>query len=249
MAGLAQWPWRFWYERELGVYKVVPGFTGGASMILGHYAVAMGAKKFAPRTSLGTLIAAAILLDLIWPALVLLGIEIVSVTPGATAANPLTFVSYPWSHSLLMSIVWGLVFAGGYFVARRYEAGAIVLGLLVVSHWVLDGVVHVPDLPLTPWDNVRIGLGLWNSLALTLAVELGLLGMGVWMYLRATSRRGGIGSWGFAAMIGLMLLVFAGAIFGPPPPNASAVAWGGMGQWIAVALAAWVDKHRRANLP
>src|SRR4029077_9784008 len=92
----------------------------GGAMVIGHYAVAMAAKRVAPRTSLGTLVAAAILLDLIWPLLVLLGIEIVTITPGVTAVTPLTFVSYPYSHSLLMSIVWGLLFAGGYFVARRY---------------------------------------------------------------------------------------------------------------------------------
>src|ERR1700693_3722466 len=128
------------------------------AMVIGHYAVAMAAKRVAPRTSLGTLLAAAILLDLLWPVLVLLGIEIVTITPGVTAVTPLTFVSYPYSHSLLLSILWGLLFAGGYFVARRYVPGAIILGVLVVSHWVLDAVVHVPDLPLTPWGSTRIGL-------------------------------------------------------------------------------------------
>ncbi|HMI96786.1 MAG TPA: hypothetical protein VK479_09765 [Micropepsaceae bacterium] len=215
-------------------------------MVIGHYAVAMAAKRVAPRTSLGTLIAAAIFLDLLWPVLVLLGIETVAVTPGATAVNPLTFVSYPYSHSLLMSTVWGLLFAGGYFVARRYVPGAITLGVLVVSHWVLDAVVHVPDLPLAPWGATRIGLGLWNSLSLTLSVELALFAFGLAIYIGTTNRRDSTGTWGLGLMTALMLLIYVGAIFGPPPPSASLVAWSAMGQWLVVALGAWVDRHRRA---
>lgn len=216
-------------------------------MVIGHYAVAMAAKRVAPRTSLGTLIAAAILLDLIWPVLVLLGIEVVTITPGVTAVTPLTFVSYPYSHSLLMSMVWGLLFAGGYYAARGYVPGSIILGVLVVSHWVLDAVVHVPDLPLTPWGSMRIGLGLWNSLPLSLGVELALFAFGVAIYVGGTSRRDSTGTWGLALMTGLLLLIYAGAVFGPPPPNASTVAWTDLGQWLVVVLAAWVDRHRRAS--
>ncbi len=216
-------------------------------MVIGHYAVAMAAKRVAPRTSLGTLIAAAIFLDLLWPVLVLLGIEVVTVTPGVTPVTPLTFVSYPYSHSLLMSVVWGLLFAGGYYVARRYVAGVIALGVLVVSHWVLDAVVHVPDLPLTPWGSTRIGLGLWNSPSLTLGVELGLFAFGALLYAGTSSPRDSKGTWGLALMIALMLLIYVAAIFGPPPPSASVVAWSDMGQWLVVALAGWVDRHRRAS--
>jgi hypothetical protein len=216
-------------------------------MVIGHYAVAMAAKRVAPRTSLGTLIAAAILLDLIWPMLVLLGIEIVTITPGVTAVTPLTFVSYPYSHSLLMSMVWGLLFAGGYFAARRYVPGSIILGVLVVSHWVLDAVVHVPDLPLTPWGSMRIGLGLWNSLPLTLGVELAFFCFSLAIYVGGTSRRDSTGTWALALMTALMLLIYVAAIFGPPPPSATAVAWTDLGQWLVVVLAAWVDRHRRAS--
>ena len=216
-------------------------------MVIGHYAVAMAAKRVAPRTSLGTLIAAAILLDLIWPVLVLLGIEIVTITPGVTAVTPLTFVSYPYSHSLLMSIVWGLLFAGGYFVARRYVPGSIILCVLVVSHWVLDAVVHVPDLPITPWGSMRIGLGWWNSRSLSLGVELALFCFGLAIYIGTTTRRDSAGIWGLGLMTALMLIIYVAAIFGPPPPSASAVAWTDMGQWLIVVLAAWVDRHRRAS--
>jgi hypothetical protein len=113
-------------------------------MVIGHYAVGFAAKRWAPRTSLGTLIAAATLLDLIWPVLLLAGIEVVAITPNATKVNPLTFVSYPWSHSLAMSVVWGILFGTGYLMLRRYLAGAAIVALLVVSHWLLDFIVHVP---------------------------------------------------------------------------------------------------------
>jgi hypothetical protein len=216
-------------------------------MVIGHYAAGMVAKRYAPRASLGTLIAAGAFLDLVWPVFVLLGIEIVTVTPGVTAVTPLTFVSYPWSHSLLMSAVWGALFAAFYFVARRYVPGAIAVGLLVVSHWVLDWLMHVPDLPLVPWGGPRLGLGLWHSLPLSMAVELIVFAAGVATYLRSTRTRDGKGAWGLAGMILFMLLIYVFALFGSPPPSASVVAWSDMGQWLVVALAAWVDSHRRTD--
>ena len=213
-------------------------------MFLGHYAVAIGAKRAAPRTSLGTLIAAAAFLDLVWPVLVLLGLERVAVAPGATAFTPLDFEHYPISHSLTMSIVWGAAFGGAYFLARRDLRAAAVLGLLVFSHWFLDAVVHRPDLPLTLGGDARVGLGLWNSIPATLAVELAMFAAGVWLYVGATRARDRIGSVGFAAFSVLVLAIYAGAAFGPPPPSASAIAWSDMGQWLVVALAAWIDRHR-----
>jgi hypothetical protein len=119
-------------------------------MIIGHYAVAMAAKKWAPRTSLGTLIAAAAFLDLLWPVLLLAGVEQVVIAPGITAFTPLDFTSYPWSHSLLLSAAYGVLFAAGYFALTGYGAGAIAVVLLVPSHWLLDWMVHRPDLPLVP---------------------------------------------------------------------------------------------------
>jgi hypothetical protein len=144
-------------------------------------------------------------------------------------------------------VVWALLFAAGYFVARRYAAGAIAIAVLVVSHWLLDAIVHVPDLPLVPGGGPRLGLSVWNSIPLTVTLELVLFALGASMYLGATKARDAAGNWGFAVMLLLMLLIFVAAIFGPPPPSPSAVAWGDLGQWLIVALAAWVDRHRRAN--
>jgi hypothetical protein len=216
-------------------------------MVIGHYAVGMAAKRLAPRTSLGTLFAAAALLDLIWPVLVLAGIEVVAITPGATVVNPLTFISYPWSHSLVMSIAWGILFGTVYLLLRRYLAGAIVVALLVVSHWLLDFVVHVPDLPLVPGNSPRFGLGLWNSLPASLAVELGLFALGLWIYARTTKARDLAGQWGLIGMALFLLLIFAAATFGPPPPNTTVIAASDLSQWLIVGLAAWVDRHRRTT--
>jgi FtsH-binding integral membrane protein len=213
-------------------------------MFLGHYAVAIGAKKAAPKTSLGTLIAAAAFLDLVWPVLVLLGLERVAVAPGATAFTPLDFERYPISHSLLMSAVWGAAFGVVYWLFRRDRRAAAVLAALVVSHWLLDAVVHRPDLPLTLGGDARIGLGLWNSIPATLAVELAMFAVGVWLYVRTTRANDRIGGIGFAAFVLFLLAIYAGAAFGPPPPSASAIAWSDMGQWLVIALAAWVDRHR-----
>jgi hypothetical protein len=216
-------------------------------MFLGHYAVAIGAKRAAPRASLGTLIAAAAFLDLVWPVLVLLGLERVAVMPGATAFTPLDFEHYPISHSLVTSLVWGAAFGAVYFLARRDVRAAVVLVVLVVSHWFLDAVVHRPDLPLTLGGDARVGLGLWNSIPGTLAVELVMFAAGIWLYVGATRARDGIGGAGFVAFSWFLLAIYAGAAFGPPPPSASAIAWSDMGQWLIVAVAAWIDAHRSAR--
>jgi hypothetical protein len=215
-------------------------------MIIGHYAVALAAKKAAPRTSLGTLIAAAAFLDVLWPFLLLLGIEQVEIAPGITPFTPLDFTHYPWSHSLVMAVVWGLVFGAVYFVRTNYRPGAIACAVLVPSHWVLDWIVHRPDLPLTPFTSGVYGLGLWNSITLTLAVELVMLAVGVWIYVVATKSRDRIGTLGLVGFLALTLILYGAAVFGPPPPSVTAIAVTDMGQFLFIALAAWVDRHRVA---
>jgi len=216
-------------------------------MFLGHYAVALAAKRAAPATSLGTLFAAAAFLDLVWPVLVLAGVEHVALAPGDTAFTPLAFEDYPLSHSLLMSGVWALLVGGGYFALRRSARAALVVGALVVSHWLLDAVVHRPDLPLIPGGRARIGLGLWNSVAATLLLELTMFALGLAIYLRATRARDRIGGAGFTAFAVFLLVIYGSAAFGPPPPSASVVAWSDMGQWLVILWAAWVDRHRLAR--
>jgi hypothetical protein len=133
-----------------------------------------------------------------------------------------------------------------YGAIRRYRVGAIVAGLAVVSHWVLDFLVHRPDLPLTP-GGTRVGLGLWDSLAATLTVELAIFAGGVWLYVRTTRARDRIGSIAWWALVAFLALIYAGNLFGPPPPSVDAIAWAGQAQWLLVAWGYWVDRHREAG--
>ena len=141
-------------------------------MFLGHYGIAFAAKRAAPRASLGVLTFAAEFLDELWPILLLAGVEQVRIVPGFMAASPLVFTSYPISHSLLMAIVWGAIIGGIYFAMRRIGRAAWIVGLLVVSHWILDLPMHAKDLPLTPWSSAKFGWGLWNSVAATYVIEI-----------------------------------------------------------------------------
>lgn len=214
-------------------------------MFLGHYAVALGAKRAAPKVSLGTAVLAAQFADLLWPILLLLGIERVRITPGITAFNPLEFTHYPVTHSLVGLTVLGIVLGLVYFAVTRNRTGAWIVGLLVVSHWFLDAIVHRPDLALAPGSDIRVGFGLWNSVPATLAVELVLFALGIYMYWRGTTATDRVGGIGFCALNGVLLLVFVASSFGPPPPNERVIAISALAGWLVVAWAYWVDAHRQ----
>jgi len=214
-------------------------------MFLGHFAVGFAAKRVAPRASLGTLFAAAQLADLLWPLFLLIHAEHVLIRPGATAVTPLVFISYPYSHSLAALAVWGALFAGGYAIVRRRGwAAPLAIFILVVSHWVLDWVMHVPDMPLTLTGPDRLGLGVWRSLPLSLALEIAVFVAGVLIYVSATAPRDRVGRIGLAALLVFLLLVYLASVFGPPPPSDRAIAWSGFAMWLLVAWGAWVDRHR-----
>lgn len=215
----------------------------GVRMFLGHVGLAFAAKRVAPRTSLGTALLATEFADCLWPVFLTLGVEQVRIAPGITKMTPLDFVAYPWSHSLLMDAVWAAAFAAVYFFARRYKAGTWMVAAGVLSHWVLDWWSHRPDMPLTPWSAQKYGLGLWNSAAGTVVVELGLFFGGLAIYLATTrgkDRTGRIALWSFVV---LLLAIWLGAIFGPPPPGVNAVRASGFALWLAVAWAYWIDRH------
>lgn len=217
-------------------------------MFLGHYGAALAAKGTAAgrRTSLGTLVFAAQLLDLLWPILLLAGIERARIEPGLMAASALDFEHYPWSHSLLMTLVWATIAGAVYFAARRHARAAWLVGGLVLSHWLLDLPFHRPDLPLYPGSDAFYGGGLWNSLAATLALEALLFTSGVVVYARATRARNRIGRWGLWAGVALLVLFYLGSFAGTPP-DAKALALGGLALWLFVPWAAWVDRHREAR--
>jgi hypothetical protein len=214
-------------------------------MFIGHFGLAFGAKKAAPAASLGALFAACQLADLLWPTLLMLGYERVEVQPGATRFTPLNFVSYPYSHSLLALCVWGVACGAIYYAIRRGRIpAAVTIALLVVSHWLLDYATHRPDLPLTLNGSDRLGLGLWNSVPGTLAIELTIFAAGLWLYLRETTARDRAGSIGLWVLVGFLLVVYFGSAFGPPPPTAIAVAWSAQAMWLLVVWGYWIDNHR-----
>ena len=216
-------------------------------MFIGHFALAFGAKKVAPKVPLGTLFLAVQLADLVWPTLVLLGIETVVVAPGITAFTPLDFVSYPYSHSLVALTGWAFALAAAYVLARHGKRReAITIAVLVLSHWVLDVLTHRPDMPVSIGGAERLGFGLWNSIPATIAVEVPMFAIGVLLYFKATKpadRTGKVALW---SLVGFLLVVYVANIFGPPPPGAMAVAWAAQALWLLVLWAYWIDRHRTA---
>ena len=217
-------------------------------MFIGHNAVAFAAKRVAPRTSLGVLMAAAMLVDLIWPVLLLLGVEHVRIQPGATRMTPLDFYDYPWTHSLAMGFAWGILFAIVYWGTSRYGRGAIAVGLLVVSHWVLDFVVHRPDLPLFPGGGPKFGLGLWNVPIATIGIESAMLAIGILIYRDTTKPRDRIGSIAFWALVALLAAIYIANASGAPPPNTRVLAYMALSGWILPFWAAWFDRHREVRV-
>jgi hypothetical protein len=217
-------------------------------MFIGHAAVGFASKAGAPRASFAWLLAAPFLLDLLWPVFILLGIEHASIERGATPFLNFSFDSYPWSHSLAMAIAWALVYGAlAHFFTRSASVGWLA-SLGVVSHWICDAIVHRPDLPLWPGSPIFVGMGLWNSVPGTLAVELPMFGAGVWLYVRATRPKDPAGRWALAALVAAFLVLYAGAAFGPPPPGMATVAVSTLCLFaVVLPCTIWIDRHREAD--
>jgi hypothetical protein len=216
-------------------------------MFLGHFAVGLAAKRAAPQVSLAAWFTAAQLVDLVWPLMLLLGLEHVRIVPGITAFTPLDFYDYPITHSLVGGIVWAALFGGLWFLKRRrgwfqmQGAGpaAMLLAACVLSHWVLDVLSHRPDVPVLP-HGPYVGLGLWNSLPATLLVELTMFAAGLAIYLR--SGAAGARRASFWLLIAFLFLAYLGAAFGPPPPDVRTLAWSALALWLLIPWARWADR-------
>ncbi len=214
-------------------------------MFVGHFGVAFAAKKAAPRTNVAVAILAGEFIDVLWPIFVLLGIEKVRIVPGLMAVSPFDFVSYPWTHSLLMAAVWGMVFGGVYYAIRRDVRASVVMAIVVVSHWALDFVTHRPDMQLAPGLANTYGLGLWNSRLWTYIVELAIYFGGLAVYVRSTRARDAKGRWGFWSYAALLLALYVLNLQGPPPPAIKpALISMEIATAVLLAWAWWFDKHR-----
>lgn len=208
-------------------------------MFVGHIAVGLAGKRMAPSVSLAAWLTSAQLVDLLWPIFLLTGLEHVRIAPGITRFTPLDFYDYPITHSLVGSACWAALFAGGWMFARRNARIAVLLAAGVISHWVLDVISHRPDMPVFP-HGPYIGLGLWNSVAATLVVELTMFAAGIALYVRA----GGAGRRrvSFWLLIAFLLVVYFAASFGPPPPDTRTLALSALTAWLLIPWAWWADR-------
>ena len=214
-------------------------------MFIGHFAVAFGAKRWTPYVSLGMLFLAAQFADLLWPNLVLMHVERVDLKPGITTVTPLDFVSYPYSHSLLGLAIWGVLIAILYRTIRKKSwNSSVVLAILVLSHWILDWATHRPDMPLTFSGTTKVGLGMWNSLPLTLFVETAMLIAGIFIYVRTTAALDRIGKIAFVTFATFLYAIYLMNLFGPLPPSTTAVAWSAEAMWLLILWGWWFDQHR-----
>ena len=213
-------------------------------MVLGHFGFGLGAKKFAPKVSLGTLFMAVQWADLLWPVLLLLGVEHVGLQP-ANHKFPLNFTDYPVTHSLLMGLVWGFCFSLIYWLVKKDIRSAVVVGICVLSHWVLDLIVHQPDLPLFPGNSPKLGFGLWNWPLLTALVEFSLFIIGLVFYMRTTQAKTAKGKWGLWLLVFLLVVAHIAGLVSPLPDSVNAIGWAGQYQWIFVIMGYWVDRNRQ----
>jgi len=214
-------------------------------MFIGHFGLGFAAKKVAPKPSLGTLLFASQFIDLLWPVFLILGWETVRIDVGNTVVTPLDFENYPISHSLFAVIIWAAVFSGVYYAIRKDIKSILWLGLLVISHWVLDLITHRPDLPLMPTsDSVKLGMELWSSLAATIVLEGLIFSAGVYLYVRTTRTRDKIGIFAFWGLVAFLVIIYINNLFGPPPPSVEPIGYVGLAQWILIVWGYWIDRHR-----
>ncbi|WP_300542151.1 hypothetical protein [Maricaulis sp.] len=218
-------------------------------MFVGHYGPALAGKAVAKSVPLWTLFFAVQLVDVAWGIFVANGIEHVRIVPGFTEANPLDLYDMPLTHSLPGALVWsvgaGLVYA--IWARSQKRLGGVVIAAAVFSHWLLDLIVHVPDLPLWP-GGPEVGLGLWNNYPLALTAEMAVLVAGLFLYLRVTEAKnatGRIWPWAFLAL--LVLAEYANHTL-PPPESAAAAGYMATATFIVLTgLAAICDLTRRAR--
>jgi len=214
-------------------------------MLVGHYAVALIAKRNQPKINLGTLVFAAMLADFAWCAFMILGLEQVQFKSGLGAGQYFSATNIALSHSLLMDFVWATLFGLAYFLRSRHPAAASTIFFVVLSHWFLDFVSHRPDLPFAPGTRRFVGLGLWNSIPATLLVEGAFWLFAILLFVRATHSRSRKAAFVFWAGISLLTLVWLSNIAGPPPQNPKVAPFASLIFFsLTLVWACWVNRSR-----
>lgn len=215
-------------------------------MFIGHFAAGLAAKKVDASPSLGTLFMASQFIDLLWPVFLILGLESVKIDPGNTAFTPLDFISYPFTHSLAGTVLWSVLFGFVYYLRKKHIKTAVLLAVLVLSHWLLDFFTHRPDLLLVPGINLKAGMGLWNSVPATIILEGLLFVSGIYLYLRVTKSSNRTGSISFWSLIVFLVIIYISNVIGPPPPSEEAIGYVGLSQLLLVWWGYWIDRNRQA---
>jgi hypothetical protein len=211
-------------------------------MFIGHFAPAFVAAAVSPQSPrLGTLFVAAQLIDWGFFALAVVGVERMRIDPAASVMTPFDLYHMPYTHSLIGAAIWGVAFLGVVAIAQRNLFGGVLAGAVVVSHWLLDFIVHVPDLTING-EPPKLGLGLWNYPWVAMPLELALTGAAFAFYVRRT--RGPIGP--PLVLLGVMLLLQAINWFAPHPQEAGLFLYiqALIAFAILTALAAWVGENR-----
>lgn len=220
-------------------------------MFVGHYGAALALKSVERKAPLGLLFLGVQFIDVLFFPLVLIGIERMTIVPHATDSTHFRLEYMPFTHSLLGSLLWAALFGLVFALARRGAEHrvrvALALGVAVFSHWILDLVVHTPDLPLVTDSSTKLGLGLWNSAPVTFGLEAVLLVVGLYMYMKTTvpASRSSLARFGMPGLVAFLLLLNVYNIFGPPPPSFMGVFFLAMVSYLGFAgIAFWLDRLR-----
>ena len=215
-------------------------------MFIGHYAVSFAVKAKQKSIPLWVLFIAVQFLDVFWGVFILTGIEKVRIVPGITATNPLDLYYMPYTHSLFGALVWSAVGFGLYWLFRnRNRTAAILVAVAVFSHWILDLIVHRPDLALYD-DTYKMGLGLWDFPAIAFALEIILLFGGMLLYLRSTTALNAIGKYGMFILALILIIAQSVIFFGSPPTSPTAAALMALVSYFLFAAAAFGLERQRS---
>ncbi len=216
-------------------------------MFVGHYAASLALKKFEKRASLGMLFLGVQLLDILFFPFVLLGIERFNIIENYTQSTHFQLEYMPYTHSLVGALFWALAaYALFRWIIVKRHGIALVIAIAVFSHWVLDLIVHTPDLPLWSDASVKLGFGLWNNALVTYALEAVLLIGATWLYLKSTSATTKAGKFGIGIFVAFLLLVNILNLFGPFQDDSQlAVAVSALAAYFLFAgIAFWLDRKR-----